>query len=339
MQTVGHRKQLKLLRGFLTANGKKNNLFFSSYLFWGPEKIGKRMIAEEFIKGLLCQKSVFGGCDKCPACLDVSKRDFLLVDENFLPNLVIKSEDEKPYGIDTSRAVIKFLATSPSMAQRKVVLIDNAHLLTQEAQNSLLKIIEEPPSNAVIVLVSHKPSFLYDTILSRLLQIYFPLVNEKELSAWVKNSFSTCATPEAPARRVNAKEADEIVKFSLGRPGRASEFVNDKSLLSKFKKNVLALLSFEGKTSGQKLILLKNFFNQEPDLPGDLSLWQGVLRDELLFSCGFEDLAGILSQKRQAETTDLIASLKKLLSLSDLSDNFPATTEAVFKQMVLSKSL
>ncbi len=344
MQIVGHQKQLKLLRGFLpasggSASGRKNNLFFSSYLFWGPEKTGKKQLALEFAKSLLCQKSVFGGCSanpklyakedgKCLACSDVSQRDFLIIDENFLPSLIIKSENEKPYGIDTSRAIIKFLATSPSMAQRKVVLIDNAHLLTQEAQNSLLKIVEEPPSNAVIVLVSHKPSFLYDTILSRLLQIYFPLVNEKELSAWVKNSFS-----------INAKEANEIAKFSLGRPGRAFEFVNDKNLLSGFRKNVLKLLSFEGKTSGQKLILLKNFFDQEIDLPGSFSLWQGVLRDELLFSCGFEDLAGILSQKRRVGTANLVVSLKKLLSLSDLSDNFPATTEAAFKQMVLSKSL
>lgn len=320
---IGHEKQLKLLRGFL-----ENNLFFSSYLFWGPEKIGKKQLALEFAKGLLCQKGVFNGCSKCLTCLDAFQRDFLLVDEGFLPSLIIKSEDEKPYGIDTSRAIIKFLSTSPSVAQRKVVLIDNAHLLTQEAQNSLLKIVEEPPSNAVIILVSHKPSFLYNTILSRLLQIYFPLVNEKELSAWMKNSFS-----------INAKEANEIAKFSLGRPGRASEFVNDKNLLSGFRKEVLKLLSFEGKTSGQKLILLKNFFGQEIDLPGSFSLWQGILRDELLFSCGFEDLAGILSQKRRVGTANLVVSLKKLLSLSDLSDNFPATTEAAFKQMVLSKSL
>ncbi len=331
---IGHQKQLKLLRGFL-----KNDLFFSSYLFWGPSMTGKKQVAFEFVKSLLCKNDHWGGClaapkpqakagGRCPACKDVLNRDFLFINENFLPNLIIKSEDEKPYGIDTSRAIIKFLATSPSVAQRKVILVDNAHLLTQEAQNSLLKIIEEPPSNAVIILVSHKPSFLYDTILSRVLQIYFPLVNEKELSAWVKNSFS-----------INAKEADEIAKFSLGRPGRAFEFANNQNLLGEFRKNVLKLLSFEGKTSGQKLILLKNFFNQEPDLSGDLSLWQRVLRDELLFSCGFKDLAAILSQKRQAKTTDLLASLKKLLSLSDLSDNFPATTEAAFKQMVLSKNL
>ena len=366
MQTVGHQKQLKFLRGFLpTGNGSarsgKNNLFFSSYLFWGPEKTGKKQIAFEFVKSLLCQKNTWGGCftnpklyakdgplsykategraSQCPACADlryaegsgkanISQRDFLLIDKNFLPSLIIKSEDEKPYGIDTSRAIIKFLATSPSVAQRKVVLIDDAHLLTQEAQNSLLKIIEEPPSNAVIILVSHKPSFLYDTILSRVLQIYFSLVNEEELSSWIKN-FSS----------VSAKEAEEIVKFSLGRPGRAWEFANDKNLLSEFKKNVLKLLSFEGKNPGQKLILLKNFFGSGSDLSDNFSLWQGVLRDELLFSCGFEDMAEILSQKRRVGMAGIIASLKKLLILSDISDNFPATTEAVFKQMVLSKNL
>ena len=347
MNIVGHQKQLKLLRGFL-----KNNLFFSSYLFWGPEKTGKKQIAFEFAKSLLCQNASFGGClanpnhdhgakddfslskdtknraFQCPACADISQRDFLLVDENFLPGRIIKSEDEKPYGIDTSRAIIKFLSTSPSIAQRKIVLIDNAHLLTQEAQNSLLKILEEPPSNAVVIFVSHKPSFLFDTILSRVLQIYFSLVDGKELSSWVKG-FSS----------VNAKEAEEIVRFSLGRPGRAAEFTNDKNLLREFRKDVLKLLSFEGKTSGQKLILLKDFFGQETDLPVSLSLWQEILRDELMFSCGFEDLTGILSQKRRSGTTDLVTSLKKLLSLSDLSDSFPATAEAAFKRMVLSKSL
>ena len=334
MQIVGHQKQLKLLQGFL-----KNSLFFSSYLFWGLSSTGKKQVAQEFVKGLLCQKSVFGGCGKCLACVDlrcaggfgkasVSKRDFLFIDESFLPSLIIDSDDDKAYGIDTSRAVIKFLSTGPSVAQRKVVLIDNAHSLTQEAQNSLLKIIEEPPSNAVIILISHKPSFLYDTILSRTLQVYFPIIGQAEIYEWITSQ-----------HRMMEKEAQEISKFSLGRPGRAHAFLQDRKLLSQFKRAVIQLLSFEGKTSGQKVILLKNFLESDSDLSDNLGLWQGVLRDELLFSCGFEDLAGVLSQKRRARTPELIKSLKKLLSLSDLSDSFPATAEAAFKQMVLSKSL
>ncbi|OGY38600.1 MAG: hypothetical protein A2391_03350 [Candidatus Brennerbacteria bacterium RIFOXYB1_FULL_41_13] len=332
MEIIGHTRQLNLLRGFL-----KNNLFFSSYLFRGSEEIGKKTIALEFAKGLLCENKTFGGCSSlhqipnerasfCLSCFDSAKRDFLMIDENFLPNQVIESDDEKAYGIDTSRAIIKFLSTAPSVSQRKVVLIDEAHLLTQEAQNSLLKIIEEPPANAVIILITDKPSYLYETILSRTLQIHFSLVSQQTIIHWLEK-----LVPRSPK-----SEVEEISRLSLGRPGQAFKFSQDKKLLMQFKKTVLQLLHFESKTIGQRQVLLKDFLETSSDLRVDMAVWQTILRDELLFSFNLADLPLILSKKRSMASGDLVKILKRLLTFSETAENFPATADACFKQVALS---
>ncbi|KKU16742.1 MAG: polymerase III delta protein, partial [Parcubacteria group bacterium GW2011_GWC1_45_9] len=320
---IGHKNQLALLKGFL-----EKGLFFSSFLFWGPEKTGKKQIALGFAKGLLCQNNVFNGCQDCLACKDNPNRDFLFVSESFLPSSIIKSNDDKPYGIDTSRAVIKFLSLGASLSKRKVVLIDNAHLLSEEAQNSLLKIIEEPPAKSVIILVSDKPSLIFETVLSRTLGIYFPLVKQEDILHWVSDH-----------KNLTEKQALEISKFSFGRPGIGFNLMADGKQLELYREKVLELLSFERQSAGQKLILLKRFLATDPEISKDLEFWQAILRDELLFSLGLGDLSLILSKKRELNQKDLVLSLKKLSNLSEMAENFPATAESALKQMVLSENL
>lgn len=330
---VGHQKQVKLLQNYL-----KSDFSLPSFLFFGPEKIGKQEIALEFVRGLLCERNVFGGCSafpsfskkmgqKCLACQDISDRDFLLIDNNFSPREYFGNPqvDESPYGIDTSRALIDFLSRAPSLGRHKVVVIDDAHLLTDQAQNALLKIIEEPPVRAVLILVSHQPSFIFETIQSRLVKISFGLLEDQEISDWLKT--------------LTSENNQEVLRYAYGRPGVAWEMIKNPSLLKKFKELVLAILSFENKSAGQKLIMWKKLKEKFPEDSFDFSLWQAIFRDELFFSLKIIDLNKILSKSRTGDSLKLLAWLKASLKQSELAENFPALAETVLKQVILSSNL
>ncbi|MFN7088343.1 MAG: AAA family ATPase, partial [Candidatus Paceibacteria bacterium] len=157
VMVVGHERILGFLNKIL-----ERKIPIHGFLFAGPEGVGKKFVATLFAKGILCENSIFGGCRKCASCkeflsLNGSHRDFLLVE----------SKPDEPYGIETSRVVISFLSSQPQLSQRQVVILDNADELSDEAKNALLKILEEPPKDAVIILVTSKPAKLPETIRSR----------------------------------------------------------------------------------------------------------------------------------------------------------------------------
>jgi DNA polymerase-3 subunit delta' len=314
---VGHQTQIRFLNSLL-----EKQAGFSSFLFWGPEKVGKKLIAKNFIDGILCLEHVFSGCQKCLACRDKTKRDYLFVSEEFWGE-----EEKNPYGIDVSRQIIKFLSSTPSISRKKAVLIDNAHLLTEEAQNSLLKIIEEPPENSVIILVSHRPTQIFETILSRTTPLQFGLISKQELDSWIGKI------------KFNEKMRKEIKQYSFLRPGLAKEFIDEPKLIPEFKRLVLRLLSLEEKTPAEKILILESFLDRskkELDFQKLFETWQIILRDELLQKIGLGKINLLLSKKRDVNLLQTVSALKTLGYLVNLSSRFSGLQENVLKQVALT---
>jgi len=159
---IGHERNIAFLKKVLSGGAAMHG-----FLFFGPDEIGKRTVALEFIKGLLCSDRKWGGCGQCLTCEEFAKlgnqRDFLAV----LP------DESGSGGIAEARRIIEFLGSSAQLADRKAVLIDEADRLTIEAQNALLKTLESPPGNSVLVLVTAKPGRLAETVRSRLTAVRF----------------------------------------------------------------------------------------------------------------------------------------------------------------------
>jgi len=147
-------------------------------LFEGPEGIGKKELAINFAKMIL------GKVKNHP--------DFLLIEpqKNIISIEQIKNE------------LIRFLSLSPFVAKKKVAIIQNAELMTRAAQNSLLKTLEEPRGDSILILVSSKPELLLPTILSRCQKISFSFLKRKELEKFLKEK--------------NTKEKEEVLKRSQG---------------------------------------------------------------------------------------------------------------------------
>ncbi|MFJ4144803.1 DNA polymerase III subunit delta' [Pseudomonas sp. NPDC089734] len=162
-----------------------------AYLLHGPAGIGKRALAERLMASLLCQHPAgLDACGQCKSCL-------LLAAGSHPDNYVLEPEEaDKPIKVDQVRDLVSFVVQTSQMGGRKVVLIEPVEAMNINAANALLKSLEEPSGNTVLLLVSHQPSRLLPTIKSRCVQQACPLPSEQMSLDWLKNALPDCAEDE-----------------------------------------------------------------------------------------------------------------------------------------------
>lgn len=141
------------------------------YLFWGPKGTGKTSTARILAKAVNCEvykseaNPKFGEpCNKCANCVAIA-------DGSFLDLVEIDAASNR--GIDEIRDLREKVKLAPAMGRYKVYIIDEAHMLTNEAFNALLKTLEEPPKHVIFILATTEYSKLPPTIVSRLQKFNF----------------------------------------------------------------------------------------------------------------------------------------------------------------------
>lgn len=161
------------------------------YLFAGPRGSGKTSAARIFAKAVNCevynkkqetrnkrQETKFGEpCNRCSACLAISNGSYLDL---------IEVDAASNRGIDEIRDLREKIKLSPVAGRFKVYIIDEAHMLTTEAFNALLKTLEEPPAHAVIILCTTSSNKLPPTIISRLSRFNFLKAKDSDLEYAIK---------------------------------------------------------------------------------------------------------------------------------------------------------
>ncbi|WP_268797229.1 DNA polymerase III subunit delta' [Pseudomonas huanghezhanensis] len=151
-----------------------------AYLLHGPAGIGKRALAERLMHRLLCQRPLgLDACGECKSCV-------LLAAGSHPDNYVLEPEEaDKAIKVDQVRDLVSFVVQTAQMGGRKVVLIEPVESMNVNAANALLKSLEEPSGNTVLLLVSHQPSRLLPTVKSRCVQQACPLPGEAMSLAWL----------------------------------------------------------------------------------------------------------------------------------------------------------
>ena len=128
-----------------------NNEIANSYMFIGISGIGKKLIAKEFARMILCENIEEN--NQCESCIKFNSDNH--------PDFKIIEPDNNSIKISQIRELGNIVYKKPILSKRKAILIDNADLMTEEAQNALLKTLEEPPEYIVIILIVSNESLLW----------------------------------------------------------------------------------------------------------------------------------------------------------------------------------
>ncbi|MGE8499928.1 MAG: DNA polymerase III subunit delta', partial [Pseudomonas sp.] len=162
-----------------------------AYLLHGPAGIGKRALAERLMARLLCQQPQ--GLEACGSC----KSCHLLAAGTHPDNFVLEPEEaDKPIKVDQVRELVNFVVQTAQLGGRKVVLVEPAESMNLNAANALLKSLEEPSGNTVLLLISHLPSRLLPTVKSRCVQQACPVPGEAMSLAWLAQALPACSDEE-----------------------------------------------------------------------------------------------------------------------------------------------
>jgi DNA polymerase-3 subunit delta' len=298
-QLAGHSRAITLLQQSL-----RNGQLSHAYLLVGPAHVGKFTLALNLAQAVNCD-SESRPCQECTPCrrIAASKHpDFRVID--LLP------EKAKSISIDQIRNMQTETHLPPYEGKYKVFVIDGAHLLSHEAANSILKILEEPPPNILIMLLTTRESALLPTIASRCQRVELrPLPLGSVRDVLVKDY------------QITQDKADLLARLSGGCLGWALLALRDENLLSDREERLADFARLHTAGTRDRLAYaadLASLFSKGRDrVTGVLSAWLQWWRDLLLIKCGSSqwiinvDQQAVLSQQADKVAPASIASFMR----------------------------
>jgi len=202
-------------------NSLKTNSLSNGYIFYGPEGVGKKQTAFKFIKGILKQHSLNKNIEKK---ISINNHpDLFLIKPKDLNKVQISKNAEKEYSENNNLEIIKieqvrkikvFLSQKSMDSEKKIVFIDNAHLLNEAASNCLLKTLEEP-NNGIFILITPRLNLLLDTIRSRCQLVKFKSFSKDQIEIFLQNNLDS----EISSINKNLNFQD-LVNLANGSPGK-----------------------------------------------------------------------------------------------------------------------
>ena len=242
---VGNDKVKNMLK-----NSINENNILHSYMFVGTEGIGKAMFAKTFANMLFCvsdEEKPYGNCKPCIEFLGNNNPDFMQID----------AEDGKSIKIEQIRQLQEKVIEKPINSGKKVYIINNSELMTIEAQNCLLKTLEEPPEYVVIILIVSNENKLLTTIKSRCTKIYFESLSNEKIENYIvqrqkekvlnKNMLELCNGSIGKAITIQEKieEYEQVEKIILNiDKNDIIEIWNTAEVLYKAKEDIFNMLDY-----------------------------------------------------------------------------------------------
>ena len=225
-----------------------NNTVLHSYMFIGEQGIGKRLIANQFAKMILCQEYDLHECNTCKSCLEF--------DGGNNPDFVFIEPDGRIIKIDQIREMQNKIVEKPIISNKKVYIINDADLMTKEAQNCLLKTLEEPPEYIVIILIVSNENKMLTTIKSRCMKIHFEKIDDNEIQKFLlekceiqnisPNIIRMCDGSIGKCIDIKDKLDDYLIleKIFLNFGNSLTSVVNSAEILYKNKDNINDYLDY-----------------------------------------------------------------------------------------------
>ena len=216
---LGHEQIIEHLQ-----NAIKTDKVSHAYILDGPDMSGKKMIADAFSMTRECEKKGTEPCMECHSCKQALGKN--------QPDIIyLQHEKPNTISVDDIRSQINNdIGVKPYSSPYKVYIVDEAEKMNVQAQNALLKTIEEPPAYAVILLLTNNAEIFLPTILSRCVRLSLKAVPDEKIKAYLMENY------EVPDYK-----ADVCVAFAQGNVGKAIELAESEDF-NEIKNSALQLI-------------------------------------------------------------------------------------------------
>lgn len=235
----------------------KNDNISHSYIFSGISGIGKFMFAKEFAKAILCLDNEKKPCNNCRAC-----KSF---ENNNNPDIIIIDEQDESIKTEQIKELVKNVLEKPIQGEKKIYIINNSENMTREAQNSLLKTLEEPPEYVIVILITSNENLLLNTIKSRCIKFQFQNLSDEEIKQYF--------------RMANQVIDDSIIKIFGGSIEKALKL---KDNLDTYKNIKNIFKNIENLSGLQILNLKETIFKDKDEIFSILDYINTIFFDKIL---------------------------------------------------------
>lgn len=269
---LGHEKELRII-----SEAQRSGRLAHSYLFAGPEGIGKRKTAFELARALNCASASNDACGECTSCLRAASGTHTNIVE---VTPTVKDKDElvpDPSGVIRIEQIRDVLSLLRYKAEggRKVVIVDAAERLMPQAANAFLKTLEEPPAGSVIILVSSRPADLLPTIISRCQRIAFRPLPEDALIGVIVEKTGVTMEEAASAARMTGRSLSLALKYiGEGHGEKGRELIK----------------RLQSTTDVSEALKFAEELSKRDDLLDALEILKGWYRDRAVSAAGAENL-------------------------------------------------
>ncbi len=266
---IGHEWAVDLLAEHVAQKRERH-----AYLFTGPQGVGRRTLALRFAEALNCLKPPAPGqpCRTCSSCKRIEAMQH--------PDLtVVEAEHEgEVLRIDQVRELQHNLSLAPYEARYRVALILRFEEAHASAANAMLKTLEEPPPQVVVILTARSVESLLPTIVSRCEVLRLRPLSVDETARGLQT-----------IKGVSDENAQKLAHISGGRPGYALRLFEKPRLLEQRQSWMEELVELLASSRGERFAFARQIVDNKEDLRNELQVWLTFWRDALIFAAGITD--------------------------------------------------
>ena len=282
---IGHDHAINTLRRMLAAQRVRH-----AYLFTGPEHIGKTLLAQRFAQTLLCT----GGPDPnmapqspCNVCLSCRK---VLHGNHPDVHYISRLQGRQFILIDQVRALQSDSARRTLEGRRNIFIIEGMHQMNLEAANCLLKTLEEPEPDVVLLLTAPDPGLLLPTILSRVQLVPMHLLTTLQIKTALEERW-----------QIETGEASLVAALAAGRMGWAVQAVEDEHMLEERKAQLETLTALPSFSKVRRFDVAQRLSTDSDKLRDILELWLLWWHDMVLAANNSLDLVVNVDMRGQLQ--------------------------------------
>ena len=317
-EIVGQRRQVDILRQALSS-GRLHH----AYLFIGPEGIGKHTLALALAKAVHCETSAADYCASCVNCRRIADGNHPDV------RIIEPAVGKKEISIQQVRDFERELNYRSFTGKRKIMIIDPATLLNLASQNALLKTLEEPPQDSLIILIASSAGGLLPTVRSRCLRIPFAPLTRAEVAQYLRSR-----------QGMSGEEVEFLAAMSMGSIG-AAVGLDTQAYVEKRRVWGGIVGALKSGDYQAAIIAAEALAGNRDDALKFLAWAQSWYRDLLVYGVvgGDSDLVNLDMGEQIAQQAKLVRSEQGIAALSASSRAAAGIHRNLNRRMVLEKYL